>query len=77
MKPDTWEETYQDGTKHKSFVLKRIHVGDCDGTVVGDKIADDFQIFLPDKNCDNKAFFFRRLSQGARWTRYADLENVK
>lgn len=77
IKPDTWEETYQDGTKHKSYVVKRIHVGDCDGTVVGGKIDQDFQVFLPDRDCDTKALFFRRISQGAKWVQYADLEFVK
>lgn len=77
VRPDTWEETYQDGTKHKIYVLKRIHVGDCDGTVVGGKIDRDFQIFLPDKNCDTRALFFRRISQGAKWVQYTDLESVK
>lgn len=75
--PEVWEETYPDGTKHLSYVVKRIRIEDCDGTVVSGKLDKDFQGFFPDKNCDEKEFMFRRLSQGNQWHSYVQIDAIK
>jgi len=74
--PDVWEESYPDGSKHYSYVIKRARVGSCDGTIVGGKFDKDFQSFFPDKNCEEKAFLFRRLSRGKEWHVYVPIETM-
>ena len=74
---DAWEQLYPDGQKQMNRIVKRIHVGDCDGTVVSGKPDLDFQAFFPDKNCEDKEFMFRRLSQGYQWHRYAPIDAMK
>jgi len=75
--PDVWEQTYPDGTKQLNHVVKRIHVGDCDGTVINGKPDLDFQAFFPDKNCPDKEFMFRRVSQGNQWHAYVHIDAMQ
>ncbi len=74
---DVWEQTYPDGTKEFNYVVKRIHLAECDGTVVSKKGEPEFQGFFPDKNCDQKTFMFRHLSQGNTWYPYVPIDTMK
>jgi len=75
--PDVWEQVYPDGTKEYSYTLKRIHLDSCDGTIVVNKNDLDFQAYVPDRNCDDREFMFRRLSQGPGWRRYVPIDAMK
>jgi hypothetical protein len=75
--PDKWEQLYPDGTKDFEYTIKRIHLNDCDGTVVGKNEEPDFQVFFPDKNCQTKQFMFRRLSQGTVWRSYVPITHME
>ena len=74
---DLWEQIYPDGTKQLNHVVGRIRVDGCDGTVVSGKPDLDFQAFFPDRNCDDKEFMFRRLSQGTQWHAYVQIDQMK
>jgi hypothetical protein len=77
LAPGVWEELYPDGTKGISYTVKRIHLGDCDGTVASSKEDHDFQVFFPDKNCETKEFMFRRLSQRTTWHSYVPIDHMQ
>ncbi len=75
--PGVWEQLYPDGAKSYSYVVKRISLYDCDGTVVSPREEPDFQSFFPDKNCQTKQFMFRRLSQGNTWHSYVPIDHME
>jgi hypothetical protein len=75
--PDEWEQLYPDGTKEYSYRVARIHLYDCDGTIVSSKFEPDFQAFFPDKNCETREFMFRRLSQGKVWHSYVHIDRME
>lgn len=74
--PDRWVERYADGTQNFMRVLKRIHLNDCDGTIVGRSETADIEFFLPDRNCPDLVFQFRRKPNGG-WVVYTQMENVR
>jgi len=75
--PDVWEENYPDGEKTIYHVVKRIRVGDCDGTVVSKSLDKNFQCFFTDRTCDENSIMFRRLSEGNQWNFYANINDLK
>lgn len=75
--PDRWKQVYPDKTVEFAKVVKRIHLDICDGTVVSDTANSTFQGFIPDKNCLDQRFLFRRLTDGLHWTPYAQLNDVR
>ncbi|WP_187278187.1 toll/interleukin-1 receptor domain-containing protein [Methylobacterium sp. WL7] len=74
--PDRWVERYADGTQNFMRVLKRIHLNECDGTVVSRSENADIEFFLPDRHCSDLVFQFRRKPNGA-WVTYTQMENVR
>jgi hypothetical protein len=74
--PDRWVEKNGDGEFFLS-VEKRIHNGDCDGTVVSKGGEPNLQLLISDRNCGSPRLFFRRLNSSCAWTGLARMESVR
>jgi hypothetical protein len=73
--PDRWKQTYPDETVEYAKVVARSRVDVCDGTIIAG-LNSDMQAFLPDRNCENMTFRFRR-PPATDWVAYVQMENVR
>jgi uncharacterized membrane protein len=73
---DRWVETASGGVDNLFSVMKRIHIGICDATVVAGIDQPKFQLLISDKNCPTHGFYFRRLPN-CDWTGLPPMQNIK
>jgi pimeloyl-ACP methyl ester carboxylesterase len=83
---DRWLEKYPNGIASAFEVLTRIHVSECDGTIVVSQKDPTLQLFIPDSGCEQMVLKWRRKADGwlnllsssiPRWNDLARMQDVQ